>query len=96
MHNLEEIAEILSTMNKNEITTFFKEILTLSEITTLSKRWCILKMLASNCTQREIAQNLKVSLCKVTRGAKILKSSNSITRKIIKGVKNDITYSTKN
>lgn len=89
MHNLEEIAEILSTMNKNEIATFFKEILTLSEITTLSKRWCILKMLASNCTQREIAQSLNVSLCKVTRGAKILKSSNSITRKFIKGVKND-------
>ncbi|MBQ8634789.1 transcriptional regulator [bacterium] len=62
-----------------EIEDFFKEILTEKEINTLSKRWRILQMLASNSTQREIAQELSVSLCKVTRGAKILKNEKSIT-----------------
>ncbi len=86
MRTINEISEALSMMNKKEIAEFFKEILTLSEITTLSKRWRILKMLASdNCTQREVAQKLHVSLCKVTRGAKILKTPNSITKKVIKG-----------
>ena len=86
MQSLEEISNALSKMDKNEITEFFKEILTLSEINTLSKRWRILKMLASgNYTQRDVAKDLSVSLCKVTRGAKILKTPGSITKKVIKG-----------
>ncbi len=90
---LEEISEILSRMDKEEITEFFKELLTESEIAVLSKRWCILKMLASeNYTQREVAKKLHVSLCKITRGAKILNTSNSITKKIINGEKNDKKY----
>ena len=73
-----------------EIETFFKEILTEKEINTLSKRWRIMEMLASNVTQREIAQQLNVSLCKVTRGAKILKKKNSITSQfLIKEDKNE-------
>ena len=64
-----------------------------SKIAVLSKRWCILKMLASeNYTQREVAKKLHVSLCKITRGAKILNTSNSITKKIINGEKNDKKY----
>ena len=35
-------------------------------------------MLKEGKTQREIAKELKVSLCKVTRGSKILKQTNSI------------------
>ena len=65
------------------------EILTDSEISDLSKRWRILKMLGENFTQREIANKLNVGLCKVTRGAKILKNSNAITLKLIKEIKNE-------
>ncbi len=86
MQALEEIAESLTSMDKNEIISFFKELLTPAEITTLSKRWNIVKMLASGeYTQRDVAKKLNVSLCKVTRGAKILKTSNAITKRIIKG-----------
>lgn len=43
-------------------------------------------MLSEGKTQREIAQDLKVSLCKVTRGAKILKNNKSVvTKYLIKG-----------
>ena len=84
MQAITEISAILSEMNKKEIEQFFKELLTLSEITTLSKRWQILKLLAGKKhTQREIARELGVSLCKVTRGAKILKSRNTIIKKVI-------------
>lgn len=84
MKAISEIAEKLSKMNKKEIEQFFKELLTLSETTTLSKRWQILKMLADKKhTQREIAKDLGVSLCKVTRGAKILKDKNTIIKKVI-------------
>jgi TrpR family trp operon transcriptional repressor len=60
---------------------FFKELLTESEIDVLSKRWRILEMLNQGKTQREIAKELQVSLCKVTRGAKILKNKSSMLAK---------------
>lgn len=66
-----------------EVNDFFKELLTPSEIETLSKRWRILKMLSEGKSQRDIAQELRVSLCKVTRGAKILKKDGSVIPKII-------------
>ena len=67
-----------------EIEAFFKELLTESEIETLSKRWRILEMLNQGFTQREIARELQVSLCKVTRGAKIMKDEKSILAKYLK------------
>ena len=89
MHTIEEIAQAINLMNKKEITNFFKELFTPAEIATLSKRWRILKMLAGKeFTQREISAKLQVSLCKVTRGAKILKTQNSITKKIIERTQN--------
>ena len=57
--------------NATDICNFLLELLTASEVETLSKRWRILNMLVDGKTQREIAQDLKVSLCKVTRGARI-------------------------
>ena len=82
MKNIEEISTLIKNFyTEAEIIAFFKELLTESEIETLSKRWCILKMLANGVTQREIAKNLGVSLCKVTRGSKILKNKESILAK---------------
>ena len=71
--------------NDKEIYKFLAELLTESEVNVLSKRWRILNMLKDGFTQREISSELKVSLCKVTRGAKILKDKNSIIAKILKG-----------
>ena len=81
---MNNIAELISTLKtKKEILKFLKEILTEAEITTLSKRWRILKLLSEGRTQREIAAELNVGLCKVTRGAKIIKNKDSITTKYL-------------
>lgn len=83
--NIAEIIDVLSRLeSKSEVKKFLDEILTSSEIKTLSKRWRIMKMLANGATQREIAEKMNVSLCKVTRGAKILKSPNAICTKFLK------------
>ena len=75
---------------EKEIETFFSEIFTKNELDTLSKRWRIMELLALGDTQRDIAQKLNVSLCKVTRGAKILKNDNAISTKYLnKGKNND-------
>ena len=85
MTQLLEISEILSkTSNKYEIEKFLSELLTVSEIDAISKRWRILDLLSKGETQRSIVKNLNVSLCNVTRGAKILKNKNSVSAKFIK------------
>lgn len=89
MQSIEELSVLLSKMTQKEINNFLHEILTDSEISDLSKRWRILKLLDRNFTQRDVAKELGVSLCKVTRGAKILKNSNAITRKMIKEMKDE-------
>lgn len=90
MENLKTISKILNTLKtSSEIYNFMLEILTEAELTTLSKRWQILRMLSNGSTQREIAKELQVSLCKVTRGSKILKNPNSIVNKILIKEKNN-------
>ena len=86
MKNIEEISTLIKNFyTEAEIVAFFKELLTESEIETLSKRWRIMRMLVEGSTQREIANELGVSLCKVTRGSKILKNKESIlTKHLIK------------
>ena len=84
MKNIKEIAKIFNSFkDEKEIYKFLKELFTEAELMDLSKRWQILKMLSEDCTQREIATELKVSLCKVTRGAKIMKNKNAIVTKYL-------------
>ena len=85
-NQLQKISKAVKNLHTEiEIEAFFKELLTKAELETLSKRWRILEMLKEGHTQREIAKELQVSLCKVTRGAKIMKNKNSILAKYIEG-----------
>lgn len=80
MKELQKLAKILINLKTDkEAVKFFEEIFTPDEISVLEKRWCILEMLTEGNTQRDIAEKLKVSLCKITRGSKILKDKNTIT-----------------
>ena len=85
--NIDEIKNISQIIHQlkdeTQIESFIKDLLTNSEIETLSKRWRILKMLINGQTQREISKILGVSLCKVTRGSKILKNKNSVITKYL-------------
>ena len=86
MKDIKNLSKLVKKINTTaEIEAFLKELLTESELETLSKRWRILEMLKEGRTQREIAKDLQVSLCKVTRGAKIMKNKNSILAKYLIG-----------
>ena len=90
MKDIKELSKLISNLKSDkEIVKFLSEILTENEISTLSKRWRILNMLNQGATQREIANSLNVSLCKVTRGAKILKNKNAIITKYLIKEKNN-------
>ena len=76
--------KIISQINNaNEAEEFLLELLTESELCVLSKRWQILEMLNQGVKQREIVKKLKVSLCNVTRGAKIMKKQNVVAKKYL-------------
>lgn len=83
MECIKQISNLVSKMNEAEINKFLSEMLTESELSVLSKRWRILNMLYDGVTQREIAKELQVSLCKVTRGAKIMKGQDAIVKKYL-------------
>lgn len=90
MKNLTEISNIIASLKtQTEICGFLNELLTESEITALSKRWRILKLLSQGETQRKIAKDMNVSLCKITRGAKLLKEKDAIVTQYFTKGKND-------
>jgi len=80
-HELEKI--FADIQNHQEMVTFFQEIFTQKEIKDLELRWELLKELHAGHTQRNIASRHKISLCKITRGSKILKKPGSITKKLL-------------
>lgn len=84
MDNLEELIEIFATeKDKKQVRKLFEEILTSAELADISKRWFIMKELYCCKPQRKIAKEMEVSLCKITRGAKILKKDDSAFRAIL-------------
>ena len=84
MPELTELASRLTEINDPEIMErFFDEILTPAEKKALSLRWRLMKLLKDGVPQRKIASDLGISLCKITRGSKIIKDSESITNKIL-------------
>lgn len=74
--NLKEICHLISLKNDEEfLYNFFDCLFTPNEMTDFAKRWQLVKDLDSGVTQREIAKKYNMSLCKITRGSKMLKSS---------------------
>lgn len=84
MSAFKEITQILSDINEPEdIEKFLNEILTENERKDLSLRWDLMRKLHDGIPQRAISSELGISLCKITRGSKILKSGDSIINKIL-------------
>jgi TrpR family trp operon transcriptional repressor len=84
MDNLKEISRILAELDDaRSIEKFLLSILTENEIKNLASRWEIVKRIDQGISQRKIASDLGLSLCKITRGSRVLKESNSILKKIL-------------
>jgi len=83
--SLTEVIKIFKLLNnEKDIENFMLDIFTDAELIALSKRWRILKLLSEGKSQRTVAKELNVGLCKVTRGAKILKNKKSIAADLLK------------
>ena len=61
-----------------------RELFTPSELHDLALRLRLLEMLHGGVSQRKIAAALGISLCKVTRGSRILKDPDSTVKKLLR------------
>ncbi|MBD3223993.1 MAG: transcriptional regulator [Caldithrix sp.] len=84
MDNFTELTKILAQVNDAKLMKKFMEaILTEAELTSILARWELVKRLDRGESQRQIATDLQMSLCKITRGSKELKKRNSAFKKLL-------------
>ena len=84
MPEIREISKVLADITSaDDVEKFLYEILTDNERRDLSLRWELMKKLYKGVPQRSIASELGISLCRITRGSKILKSPDSVTGRLL-------------
>lgn len=81
--NLEEMARAFASADPALIQDFFYSIYTPAEADEIAKRWALVKEIARGRPQREIAKELGLSLCKITRGSRELKKEDSAFKKML-------------
>lgn len=81
----ERFAKVIASLSSpREVQAFLGEILTPTELHDLMLRWELLERLEQGVSQRAIASDLGISLCKITRGAKILKTPRSLSARLVR------------
>ncbi|OGR22365.1 MAG: repressor [Desulfobacterales bacterium RIFOXYA12_FULL_46_15] len=80
---------ILTIDNLDDLNHFFEDLFTPAEINDIALRWKLLKDLHKGMAQRKIADKYGISLCKITRGSRILKKKDSIMLKILNAQQQD-------
>ena len=82
----DRLAEAIASLRQPaKIASFLQELLTPGELHDLGLRWELVELLAVGMSQRQIAAKLGISLCKITRGAKILKKRNGTVAELVVG-----------
>jgi TrpR family trp operon transcriptional repressor len=81
---LDQISGILARIEDRKlIRDFLICILTKYEIKEIAGRWELVKLLYDGMSQRRIAEQLGMSLCKITRGSKELKKRGSAFKTVL-------------
>ncbi len=81
---LAAVAEVLASIRSpEEMGRFLEELLTPGEVRDITLRWRLLEQLAQGVPQRKIAEELQISLCKITRGSRILKQKGAVTARVL-------------
>lgn len=81
---LAELAAVLARINDPAmIEEFLVELFTPAEQKDIASRWELVKRLEQGVSQRKIAADLGLSLCKITRGSRELKKEGSVFRSVL-------------
>ncbi len=89
-HNIAEIAKALEGADASLIESFFYSLFTPAEADEMAKRWALVKELAEGIPQRRIADDLGLSLCKITRGSRELKKADSSFKLMLERARNSL------
>ena len=82
--NIDELSGILALIDDPKLIQEFLEcILTPHELSEVDGRWELVKMLYRGVSQRRIAEQLHMSLCKITRGSRELHKEDSAFKRIL-------------
>lgn len=72
--HLQDLFELFSAIKtKDEARKLLNDILTPQELESIAERWQLIKQLHSGKPQRKIAQDLGISICKITKGSRVMK-----------------------
>lgn len=81
---VKRVAEVFAEVDDPGLMArLFNEIFTPAEIQDVALRWRLMEMLNEGVSQRQIASELGISLCKITRGSKVLKKRSSVSKRIL-------------
>ena len=72
--HLQELHELFAAIDTiKEAEMFIEDMFTPQEVESLAERWQLIKQLEQGKPQRQIAKDLNVSICKITKGSRVLK-----------------------
>ena len=77
------ISILLSIDNEEDMEALLDDLLTDKEILDIIDRFLVPDDLYRGKSQRDIASNRKMSLCKITRGSKMLKKKDGFMRRLL-------------
>ena len=84
MSPLSELAQLLARIDDPSfVEAVLSALLTPAEAKDLSARWELVKRLDRGESQRQIAKELQLSLCKITRGSRELKKPQSALKALL-------------
>jgi len=88
--NIKELCRVLAeTGDSKLLESFFSCLLTPAEMADIAARWALVKALREGRPQREIAKDLGISLCKITRGSRELKKPGSGFQRLLEIMNNE-------
>ncbi len=84
VNTIKEIARVLTEIdNPILMENLLGCLLTKNELKEIAGRWELVKLLEKGYSQRRVAHELSMSLCKITRGSKELKKKNSAFKTVL-------------
>ena len=83
---------VLSIKDKEELKSFIDDMFTEKEVEDVVQRYLLMDDLYRGKSQRDIARDRSMSLCKITRGSKMMKKKEGFMRKFFSNKYDDFTH----